>query len=111
MRSQRGSVVPMVVACVGVLVLVGIGCAMAAAAVVAHRRAQSAADLAALAGAQSLSRGGDGCAAAGDLAVRNHADLVSCVSTPTSVTVVVEVGVPGRWAGLADVRAKARAGW
>jgi uncharacterized membrane protein len=54
----------MVVACLSLLLLVGAGLGVVAAMVRDHRVAQSAADLAALAGASALQRGDDPCAAA-----------------------------------------------
>ncbi len=101
----------MVVACIGVLVLLGAACAVCAALVVDHRRAQSAADLAALAGARAQSRGADGCTASAELAHANGARLVSCRPEATSILVRVEVAGP-HWLGQsADLRAEARAGW
>jgi len=101
----------MVVACIGVLVATGLGCAVAAAVVVDHRRAQAAADLAALAGAQASSRGEEPCGRAAAIAAANAARLVECSSGPADVRVLVEVERSGRWAALLDVRAEARAGW
>jgi secretion/DNA translocation related TadE-like protein len=101
----------MVVACIGVLVATGLGCAVAAAVVVDHRRAQSAADLAALAGAQASSRGEEPCGPAAGIAAANGARLVGCTSGPADVRVLVEVEGHGRWGALFDVHAEARAGW
>ena len=56
-RSERGSASPLVVACVGVLLLLGAALGVVAAMVRAHRDAQAAADLAALAAAQALGCG------------------------------------------------------
>ena len=66
------------VAVTSVLLLVGTGLSLAAGTVVAHRRAQLAADLAALAAAAEVRRGGHGCAAAGRIAAANQAELRSC---------------------------------
>lgn len=109
-RSDRGSVVPFAMACLALLLLVGVALAVVGALVVDHRRAQSAADLGALAGAAASVRGEDGCAAAGRTAAANGARVLSCgvVAGDLRVTVVV----PGpRWLGSAgDLRAEARAG-
>ncbi|WP_265333826.1 Rv3654c family TadE-like protein [Nocardioides sp. Kera G14] len=102
---------PMVVACVGVLTLLGAACAVCAALVVDHRRAQSAADLAALAGAHALSRGEDACAVAAGLASANGSRLLTCAVSATDVRISVEVAGP-HWLGqYADVAAVSRAGW
>ncbi len=63
------------VACLSVLLLVGAALGVVAAMVHAHRVAQSAADLAALAAASAVGRGGDACAAAGRIAAANGAGL------------------------------------
>ena len=109
--GERCSVVPMVVACIGVLVMVGLACALCVALVAAHRQAQSAADLAALAGAQALSRGREPCVVASAVARSNAAVLTECRSDATSVRVMVEVDGPGRGSARVGVRAEARAGW
>ena len=69
MSDQRGAATPMVVACLSLLLALGAALGVVAAMVHDHRVAQSAADLAALAGAAALQRGDDGCAAAGSVAV------------------------------------------
>jgi secretion/DNA translocation related TadE-like protein len=76
----------------------------------AHRVAQSAADLAALAGAQAQERGQDGCAAATLVAGANGATVDSCVVDGFDVR--LQVTVPGpRWLGQHhDLSAEARAG-
>ena len=80
------------------------------AMVVAHRTAQSAADLAALAGARAIAVGDHPCTAAAGVAAANGAHLDGC--TVTSHEVTVEVTVPGpRWLGQShDLTARARAG-
>jgi secretion/DNA translocation related TadE-like protein len=109
-RAERGSATLFAVAVVGVLVLVGAALGVAGAMVHAHRVAQSAADLAALAGARSRARGGDGCAAAATIAAANGARVDSCVTDGFDVR--VQVTVPGpRWLGQRhDLSAQARAG-
>jgi secretion/DNA translocation related TadE-like protein len=83
---------------------------VAAAMVGDHRRAQGAADLAALAGASALADGGDPCAAAERVAAENGASLTGCA--PAARDVRVTVVVPGpRWlAGYRDLEGQARAG-
>jgi secretion/DNA translocation related TadE-like protein len=99
-----------VVACLGVLMLLGAALGVVAAMVVAHRRAEAAADLAALAAAHAVQLGGDACVQAARVARGNGAGLTSCAVTGQDV--VIEVVVPGpRWLGQrADLRARSRAG-
>ncbi|MDX6209463.1 MAG: hypothetical protein QOE24_1854 [Frankiales bacterium] len=85
-----------------------------ASAVAARHRAESAADLAALAGAIAARDGRDGCREAAVVATANRAVLTAChVGNDSSVTVVAGVTPPAavsRWvAGAAT--ATSRAGW
>jgi secretion/DNA translocation related TadE-like protein len=107
---ERGSVSLFVVACLGLLLLVGAALGVVAALVRAHRQAQAAADLAALAVASAVARGPDPCAAGGSIAEANGGRLTSCRLAGRTGT--VRVVVPGpRWLGqLADLEAEARAG-
>lgn len=111
MRSgERGSATPFAVACLGLLVLVAAALGVVTAMVHAQRRAQSAADLGALAAAQALARGADGCAVGGRVAGANGAALTSCQVAGREVRLSVEVAGP-RWLGqTADLTAEARAG-
>jgi secretion/DNA translocation related TadE-like protein len=109
-RSERGSISPLVVACVGVLLLLGAALGVVSAMVRAHRDAQAAADLAALAVAQALGAGRDPCAAGAAIAAANRARLESCVVEGPDARVRVEVDGP-QWLGQrADLAAEARAG-
>jgi secretion/DNA translocation related TadE-like protein len=109
-RGERGSATPFAVACLGLLVLLAAALGVVSAMVHAQRRAQSAADLAALAAAQSLARGADGCAAAVRISGANGAALTSCEVSGREVRLRVEVTGP-RWLGQsADLEAEARAG-
>jgi secretion/DNA translocation related TadE-like protein len=102
--------VPFAVACLGLLLLVGAGLGVVTALVTDHRRAQTAADLAALAGALAVTRGGDGCGAAAQVAGANGANLSACRLAGLDVRVTVVVTGP-RWLGAhADLAAEARAG-
>jgi len=94
----------------GVLLLVGSALSVTGAMVVAHRSAQSAADLAALAGAAAITDGTDPCRAAASVAAANGAGLEEC--SVSGRDLVVEVTVPGpRWLGQPhDLGARARAG-
>ena len=109
-RDQRGSATLLAVSFLGVLLLVGAALGVVAAMVWAHRSAQAAADLAALAGAAELRQGPDPCGTAGQIADANAAALTSC--TIQGHAVIVEVTVSGpRWLGQhADLTARARAG-
>ena len=109
-ERERGSVSLFVVACLGLLLLVGAALGVVAALVLAHRQAQAAADLAALAVATAASRGADACAAGVVIAEANGARLTSCALAGRTSTVRVVVAGP-RWLGQrADLEAAARAG-
>ena len=98
------------IAFAGLLLLIGAALAVVQAMVVAHRSAQSAADLAALAGAEAQLRGAGGCAVAAAVAEANGATLTGCEAGATDLW--VEVLVPGpHWLGQsADLAASSRAG-
>jgi secretion/DNA translocation related TadE-like protein len=107
---ERGSATLLVVGCGAVLLLLGCALGVVAALVTAHRVAQAAADLAALAAAGALGRGGDPCAAGADLAAANGARLTGCRVRGREVTLRVVVTGP-RWLGqTGDLVAEARAG-
>lgn len=110
LHCQRGSATVLVVAFAGVLMLLGAALGVVAAMVQAHRVAQSAADLAALAGAQGLALGRDGCTEAAEIARANGVRLTACRATGRVLTVAVEAPGP-HWLGQAsDLSAEARAG-
>jgi secretion/DNA translocation related TadE-like protein len=107
---ERGAATVLAVSFLGLLLMVGGALTVVVAMVVAHRTAQSAADLAALAGAGAIADDADPCAAAGGLAADNGARLVSCSVSAREVTVEVTVAGP-RWLGQPhDLTARARAG-
>jgi secretion/DNA translocation related TadE-like protein len=109
-RDDRGAATLLVIAMAGVLLVVGAALGVVVAMVRAHRTAQSAADLAALAGAQLAQRGGDACAGAAQIAHANRAHLSRCSVRGSVVTVQVTVAGP-HWLGQsADLSAQARAG-
>ena len=109
-HTERGAATVLVTACLGVLLLVGCSLAVVAAMVAAHRSAQAAADLAALAGATAARDGADPCATAGSVAADNGARLTRCSTAGSEITVEVEVRGP-RWLGQThDLAAAARAG-
>lgn len=109
-RDERGAASLLVVSCVAVLLLVGSALGVVAAMVRAHRAAQSAADLASLAGAAAHQRGEAACVAAGAVATANGASLDACAVAGDDVLVTVTVPGP-HWLGQeADLSADARAG-
>jgi secretion/DNA translocation related TadE-like protein len=108
-RDDRGAAVVVGIALVAVLALVAVACVGAVAIVLAHRRAQVAADLASLAAAGALQRGADPCGAARQIAGRHEAALTSCVVDASAVVVTTAVVLPPVLGG-GEVPARARAG-
>ncbi len=109
-REERGAAALLAVAMTGVLMFVSSALGLASGLFVAHRRAQAAADLAALAGAAAAARGQPACVATDEVARRNGARVEECSVDGDTVSVRVVVAGPG-WRGLqADLDASARAG-
>ena len=109
-RDERGSATPFLLACLAVLLVLGAALGVVAAMVRAHRVAQSAADLAALATAGALVDGREPCASGSRVAAANGARLTGCALAGRAATVRVVVRGP-HWLGqLADLEAEARAG-
>jgi secretion/DNA translocation related TadE-like protein len=98
-RDQTGSAALLAVALIGCLVLAALLATAVGGVVTDQRRVESAADLAALAGAGAARSGLDGCAAAASTARRNGAVLSECRSDGDVVTVAVR-----RVSGLRLVR-------
>ena len=108
-RAEEGSATVLATVLIGALTATAVLALVAGSVLVDHRRAQAAADLAALAGATALQEGADGCAAAGRLARANGAVLKTCRTT--AATVLVEVVVDTGFADLVGtITARARAG-
>ncbi|GAB6986056.1 Rv3654c family TadE-like protein [Nocardioides pyridinolyticus] len=109
-RDERGAVTLFAISCLAVLLLLGAALGVVAAMVHAHRTAQAAADLAALAVAGAIGGGGDPCGQGVEVASANGARLDACTVWDHEAT--VQVTVPGpRWLGqAADLTAEARAG-
>ena len=105
--DDAGGATVVVVAMAGVLMFVMVGLAAAGGLVTAQRRAQAAADLAALGGATVPS---DACAQAGLVAGANAATLDECHVDGAVVTVVVSVAGPHVPWSRVRVTAEARAG-
>lgn len=109
-RDDRGAATVLALALVALLVTVAVAAVGVAGIVVTHRRAQAAADLAALAGAQSLGRGKDGCAVAARVARANGGRLDSCQPAGMEVTVEVSVAGPRLLGAAPRMHGRARAG-
>jgi len=113
---DRGSASIWVLACSSLVLLLGIVAAMRASAVLARHRAESAADLAALAVAGRIGFDDDVCAAAAPVAAANGANVLACKADLApdglSGTVVVRVRLDVRLAAWASgqIVASARAG-
>jgi secretion/DNA translocation related TadE-like protein len=109
-RPERGAATVLVVAVGGLLLAIGLAVAGVTSVVVAHREAQSAADLAALAGAQAEVGGDGGCAVADAVARANHARLIGCAVRGSDVLVQVSTSVRPGFGLRFDLAASARAG-
>jgi secretion/DNA translocation related TadE-like protein len=109
-RDERGVGTVLGVAMIGLLVIFTLICAAVASLVITHRAAQSAADLAALAGAGSVSAGRDPCSTAADIALRNGAALTACSVSDFTVTVEVTARTPRLLWTRYDLQARSRAG-
>jgi len=99
-----------VIAASGLLMFVGLALGGVAAIVLAHRSAQAAADLAALAGASAAATGVDACSAAMRIAEANKSSVVRCELVGEIATVVVRVDGPLLVGRRYAVTAEARAG-
>ncbi|HEY3736216.1 MAG TPA: Rv3654c family TadE-like protein [Jatrophihabitans sp.] len=78
MSRDRGSATIWVLACISLLALVTVAATMRSAAILARHRAESAADLAALAAATGLGRTADPCSLAYTVAALNGAEVSNC---------------------------------
>ena len=111
--DERGSVAPLAVAVIGVLLLLGMSANLVVAVAAAHRTAQAAADLAALAGARAWQEQhvvALACAEASSVAGDNDARLVDCRIEGDDVLAVVEVASPEMFGREFDIHGRARAG-
>lgn len=111
-RDERGSVTVIAVALVAACLLLAVALAAIAGVQAARGRAQAAADLAALAAADTwLNAAGDPCAAAARVAAANGAVLGGCTFAAADVLIEARVPVTGPFAPLGLVAsASARAG-
>ena len=95
---------------IAVLVTVALLAGAAVSVFTAHRKVAAAADLAALAGASALQHQESACPAAGRIAARNDATLVSCDVSGEVLTVRVSRAVDSVFDTSVTVHARARAG-
>lgn len=116
-RRDRGSATVLVLAACAGLLAVTAAVATVLSAGLGRQRAETAADLAALAGEAASLRGDDGCARAAVVATAQSARVVTCAAVGDDLVVETEVRLPGpaRWIvpGDADgpvARARSRAG-
>ena len=111
LRSVRGSGTVLVLAGVGLLAMVAATVVVVGTAVVARHRAQSAADLAALAAAAHALDGEQAaCSRAAAVARAGGAELVACRLTGDVVDVVTTVRPRGLAGRVGVARGRARAG-
>lgn len=109
--DDRGAATVLVIALTGFLLALGLTLASVAGLVRAHRGAQAAADLAALAGAAAQARGEAACPAATTIASANGGRLTVCRPDGRELYVEVVVAGPGFWGkGVVDLTGRARAG-
>ncbi|SFF22443.1 helicase/secretion neighborhood TadE-like protein [Flavimobilis marinus] len=108
--GDRGSGSVLVLAVIAVALALALGLGLVARAHVARVGAESAADLAALAAATALARGGDACATARDVATSNGAEIVRCDTEGTGA-VQVEVSRDVPMLGRATAQARAGPSW
>jgi secretion/DNA translocation related TadE-like protein len=115
-RDDRGSASILVLAGAALVLVVGLVVGVRTTAVLARHRAESAADLAALAAAGQIGVGTAPCAAAATIAAANAATLVSCMPSLSadgrsgSVIVLVRVQAHLPMVGYRSIQAQARAG-
>jgi secretion/DNA translocation related TadE-like protein len=108
-HRERGSITAHAVWVVAGLCVVAVVMAQVATVVRVRHQVASAADLAALAGSRASLAGDDGCAAAREVAHRNHARLVTCRMDLDVATVMARQATAPwwgrRWAFEVDARA------
>ena len=109
-HQEDGAATVLAVSMLGLLVTVAVAAGGVVGVVAAHRAAQSAADLAALAGATALQDGRDACGQADEIARRNGAQLQGCRIKDWDVTVAVVVDTARLPGGVLDLEARGHAG-
>jgi secretion/DNA translocation related TadE-like protein len=108
--EEGGTASLLVIALAGVVLLLGLAATFLTATAAGHRRAQAAADLAALAGATARQQGEDPCAAAARVATDNGAGLAGCRLDGADVVVSVAMDGPRHLGHGWRLRGEARAG-
>jgi len=108
--SEDGAGSVLAVAMLGVLVTVTLAAGGVVGVIASHRVAQTAADLAALAGAAALQEGGNACQQAALVARRNHARVRECRVQQWNVAIVVVANTARLPGGVLDLEARGRAG-
>lgn len=109
-RSERGAATVFAIAALGLLLVIGLAGVVTGSAVLAHRQAGSAADLAALAAAQAAQAGRPPCPEARRIARANRAELTRCTAQGWVVDVEVWVAGPMIAGAVLRLPARARAG-
>jgi len=108
-RSDRGSATVHAVSIAIVLLVLTLVLVQAAGLVRLRHRVAAAADLAALAASQTSVAGGDGCAAARDIARRNGARIVRCRMDFDVATVTARATSRPWWSASWGAEQRARA--
>jgi secretion/DNA translocation related TadE-like protein len=108
--AEQGSGTVLVLVAVALLITTALVLSVLGGLLVRQRRLESAADLAALAGASAVQHGRDGCAWAHQVALRNEATLLRCRRSGDVVEVVAGASVSLPLGLRASLRAPARAG-
>jgi len=109
-RLEAGSTTVHAIVLICVLTTTAMLAAAGAGLVAGHRRAASAADLAALAGASAIQQGESGCTVAGEVARANDTQMISCHPDGDVLTVEVAVEVDSAFSRSFTLRGRARAG-
>lgn len=109
-REQRGMALGLAVVVMCLLLFAAMLLAAVAGFFIVRRQAQSAADLAALAGAVALQQGRAPCATAAEAAGVNGVDLIDCLVDGERVTIMVSKSMPKLFHRSPLVEARARAG-
>lgn len=110
MRDERGAATVLALMVASVLVMLGLAGVWVGAVVARHRAAQSAADLAALAGALAVQDGRNPCGAVEEIARANAARPTRCTVVGEDVWVTVQVEAPGLLGRKPSVVGRAHAG-
>ncbi|MGI8762265.1 MAG: Rv3654c family TadE-like protein [Jatrophihabitantaceae bacterium] len=115
-RDERGSASIWVLGCGALVIAVALAATLRGFAVLARHRAESAADLAALAAAARIGIASDACASAARVAAANGAAIQACVPSLATdgrsgaVLIRLRLRIELPVVGVRDVTASARAG-